>query len=225
MAVRPVGTSVGILGVRRESVNTLDGSRIILGGQWQDTMNPAADQSGRGTPVSGIGRGQGPLLEALLGQFDRLKGFVMAMGLSVADAEDVLQDVSIQVLRQAAKGSQEGNLKAWLFKVTVNRVRLAHRRQGLARKANPTVPQQDPPMQVLDAQHQIIRDEEAQIISRALDEMDDSLRVPLVLRYFCDQDSSQIAEVLDLPASTVRSRLRAARLEMTRRLLEKGMEP
>jgi RNA polymerase sigma-70 factor (ECF subfamily) len=174
--------------------------------------------------VSGTGHGQGPLLEALLGQFDRLKGFVMAMGLSVADAEDVLQDVSIQVLRQAARGSQDGNLKAWLFKVTVNRIRLAHRRQGIARRGNPVVPP-DPPVQYLDAQHQTIRDEEARIIARALDEMDDSLRVPLVLRYFCDQDSSQIAEVLDLPASTVRSRLAAARLEMTRRLLEKGVEP
>ena len=47
-----------------------------------------------------------------------------------------------------------------------------------------------------DNRHQAIRDEEARIIGDSLAEMDDSLRVPLVLRYFCDQDSSQIAEVL-----------------------------
>jgi hypothetical protein len=37
--------------------------------------------------------GQGPLLEVFLGQFDRLKRFVMGMGLGVSDAEDVLQAI------------------------------------------------------------------------------------------------------------------------------------
>ena len=188
-------------------------------------MIPTPDQRANHVHTPDTGRGQGPLLEVFLGLFDRLKGLVMGMGLSVTDAEDVLQDVSIQVLNQAGRSTSDGNLTAWLFKVTVNRVRLEHRRRGVANKGSAAFLQKSPGAQYADVQHQTIREEEARIIADALRELDDSLRVPLVLRYFCDQDSSQIAQVLDLPASTVRSRLKTARLMLTKKLLEQGVEP
>jgi RNA polymerase sigma-70 factor, ECF subfamily len=165
------------------------------------------------------------LLEAFLGQFDRLKRFVMGMGLSVSDAEDVLQDVSVQVLRHAGGSRPEANPTAWLFAVTVNRVRLDHRRRGKADRGIAEIVEKGLSGRPVEAQRQAIHNEEARIIAEALEQMDDSIRVPMVMRYFCNQDSSQIAEVLDLPASTVRSRLRSGRLLLAQRLLKRGIEP
>ena len=54
-----------------------------------------------------------------------------------------------------------------------------------------------------------------------LQKIDGALLAPVVLRYFC----SQIGEILGLKASTVRSRLREARMILAKRLLERGVGP
>jgi RNA polymerase sigma-70 factor (ECF subfamily) len=53
--------------------------------------------------------------------------------------------------------------------------------------------------------------EELERVRRTLRELDGELATVLVLRYFCDFDSREIGEMLQLPPATVRSRLRAAR--------------
>jgi len=58
-----------------------------------------------------------------------------------------------------------------------------------------------------------------------LQKIDGALLAPVVLRYFCDLNSSQIGEILGLKASTVRSRLREARMILAKRLLERGVGP
>jgi DNA-directed RNA polymerase specialized sigma24 family protein len=46
----------------------------------------------------------------------------------------------------------------------------------------------------------------------------------MVLRYYSGLNSAQVAEVLDLNASTVRSRLKKARMIMARQLTNEGIE-
>ena len=58
-----------------------------------------------------------------------------------------------------------------------------------------------------------------------LQRLDDTLLPPLVLRYFCQLNSNEIAEMLGLPASTVRGRLRDARMILARKLQKRGLEP
>jgi len=58
-----------------------------------------------------------------------------------------------------------------------------------------------------------------------LKKLDETLLGPLVLRYFCQFNSNEIAETLDLPASTVRGRLRDARMALAKRLQKEGLEP
>jgi RNA polymerase sigma-70 factor (ECF subfamily) len=42
----------------------------------------------------------------------------------------------------------------------------------------------------------------------------------VVLRYFCDFDSSQISEMLSMPSATVRSHLAKARRQMAKELAD-----
>jgi DNA-directed RNA polymerase specialized sigma24 family protein len=45
----------------------------------------------------------------------------------------------------------------------------------------------------------------------------------MVLRYFCDLNSKQVGEILALSPSSVRSRLRQARIILAKGLLERGV--
>jgi DNA-directed RNA polymerase specialized sigma24 family protein len=55
-----------------------------------------------------------------------------------------------------------------------------------------------------------------------LDRLEPPLRTALVLRYFLEMDSGQIGAILEEPASTVRSRLRAARQRLASELKRAG---
>jgi RNA polymerase sigma factor (sigma-70 family) len=67
--------------------------------------------------------------------------------------------------------------------------------------------------------------EELEIVRQSLQKLDNSLLAPMVLRYFCDMNSKEVGEILALSPSTVRSRLREARIVLAKSLLERGVEP
>lgn len=67
--------------------------------------------------------------------------------------------------------------------------------------------------------------EELEVIRRAMADMDPSLLEMLVLRCFSDLDSARIGEMLGLNASTVRGRLREARMILAGKLVRRGIEP
>jgi RNA polymerase sigma-70 factor (ECF subfamily) len=56
--------------------------------------------------------------------------------------------------------------------------------------------------------------ETQELVRRAIAMLDENRRIVLLLRDFEDMDYDSIAQILDLPAGTVRSRLHRARLEL-----------
>ena len=54
--------------------------------------------------------------------------------------------------------------------------------------------------------------------------MDEKLKTPLVLRYFQNMNSSQIAEILEVADATVRTRLRQGRMKLAAELRKAGYE-
>ena len=172
------------------------------------------------------------LLEVFSSEFWQLKRIIAGMGLSASDGEDVLQDVSIQALKQQKSSSQTALLRRedivkWLIKVTVNRCLMEHRsRRTFGRHTGEILKRrletQKTPRAAID---NIIIAEELEIVRESLQKLDDSLLAPMVLRYFCDMNSKEISEILTLSPSTIRSRLREARMILAKGLLERGIEP
>ena len=116
----------------------------------------------------------------------------------------------------------------WLIRTTVNRCLMEHRRR-FCRRA-PTILKRRPELRQAasrdcDAADQAAVMEELESIRLALIELDPSLLLVVVLRYFCDLNSKDISDILDLKASTVRSRLREARMALAGKLLQRGIEP
>jgi RNA polymerase sigma-70 factor (ECF subfamily) len=167
------------------------------------------------------------LMDVFYSELGRLKRIAAGFGLSASDGEDVLQDVSIKALERSGENRTHQEYIRWLTKVTVNRCLTEHRRRRsyhrqtheiLKRRAETkTKPNR--------TDEKVINSEELEIVRENLQKIDGALLAPVVLRYFCDLNSSQIGEILGLKASTVRSRLREGRMILAKRLLERGVGP
>jgi RNA polymerase sigma factor (sigma-70 family) len=171
---------------------------------------------------------QAPLVNVFLRERDRLRRIAAGMGMDSADAEDVLQDVSLQVLKYGDQFEQETVMMRWLVRTTVNHCLTEHRRR-FRHKASRILKRRPELGQVLgadgDATDRMGLGEELEAVRWALVELDPSLLLIVVLRYFCDLDSKAIAEIVEMNASTVRARLREARLLLAGKLIQRGIEP
>lgn len=172
------------------------------------------------------------LLDVFSAETWRLKKIIAGMGLSASDGEDVLQDVSIRALKQQRSDSQTALLSRedsvkWLIKVTVNRCLMEHRsRRTFRRHAGEILKRRLQTKTALQpTDEKAIVAEEIEIVRKSLQKLDDSLLAPMVLHYFCDLNSKEVGEILVLSPSTVRSRLREARIILAKGLLERGVEP
>ena len=167
------------------------------------------------------------LLDILQKQKVRLKRIIAGFGLGRSDADDILQDVSVEALKQERTFECEDRAAAWLIRVTINRCLDQHRKRKRFRRTAEKILRrqvQNSPLQKTPA-GAAIEKEELEIMRQVLKTLDDLLLAPLVLRYFCDYNSTQIAGILQLNASTVRSRLRDARMTLAQRLIKKGIQP
>jgi len=167
------------------------------------------------------------VLDVFLAELGCLKRIIAGMGLSASDGEDVLQDVSIQAVKRTGKYLTKRDSIRWLIKVTVNRCLMEHRRRRSFRRLASEILKRrsETKTDSATAENKAIVAEELEIMRKTLQELNGSLLAPMVLRYFCDLNSSQVGEILSLSPSNVRSRLRKARMILAKRLIKRGVEP
>ncbi len=129
-----------------------------------------------------------------------------------AAAEDLSQEVFLQLHRNLGQIESPAHLKFWLRRVASHRAIDAARRRrwwpkfGLDEIPEPAIrpPQADPLL--------------LRRLSKVIRTLPETQRVIVVLRYQEDLDPSEISEVLDMPVATVKSYLHRA-LEMLRKKL------
>lgn len=150
---------------------------------------------------------------------DRLYNGMLQLLRSESDAEDVVQDAF--VLAFTKLGSFKGNSAffTWLYRISYNVAitRLRRRKPNISIENQRDVrldfpdggPAPDEPMRQ--------REEVAQL-HVALGKLSDEHRMVLILREMDELDYDAIAEVLDLPIGTVRSRLHRARTHLREHL-------
>jgi RNA polymerase sigma-70 factor (ECF subfamily) len=150
----------------------------------------------------------------------RVYGVARRILANEADAEDVTQDVLLQVVRKLDTFRGESALATWLHRVTVNAA-LAHRRKQSRRRerqaeglldvlpaARPDPrPRESPDRRVLDREMQ-------ELIERAIARLPEMYRDVYVLADVEDLPNAEIGEMLGLSVPAVKSRLHRARLMM-----------
>lgn len=165
------------------------------------------------------------LMDVFYAELGRLKRIAAGFGLSASDGEDVLQDVSIKALERSGENRTHQEYIRWLTKVTINRCLTEHRRRRSYHRQTHEILKRRAELKTKPnrTDEKVINAEELEIVRENLQKIDDALLAPVILRYFCDLNSSQIGEILGLKASTVRSRLREGRMILAKRLLERGV--
>jgi RNA polymerase sigma-70 factor, ECF subfamily len=139
-----------------------------------------------------------------------------ARRLGVGDdaADDVLQQVFLVVHRRLPDVALMGSEKAWLFGVLLRVVR-EHKRLLRRKSPHRFVAAPDPESLVDDRarapDEAFARVEAAALVQRWLDALDDDKREVFILAELEQLTAREIGEATDTNASTVASRLRAAR--------------
>lgn len=138
-------------------------------------------------------------------------------------AEEVAQDVWVALFRSLTGFRGEARLSTWIFRVTVNHCKnrrlYRHRRAwGRHDALGPATDDDVPERQLADegpiADGVLAQAEAEQLLAGALDALDDDHRQILLLRDVEDLAYEEIAEILDLPRGTVKSRIHRARAEL-----------
>ena len=145
--------------------------------------------------------------------YDSLFRYAYRLSGCAADAEDLAQEAFCKAQMQLHQLREPSRAKAWLFSILRNaylhRVRSdqAHKQVPLDAVGDLAGPPPDPPPEVEPAE-----------LQRALNELPEAFRTPVILFYFEDFSYRDIAEQMDLPIGTVMSRLARAKAHLRHRL-------
>jgi len=149
----------------------------------------------------------------------RVKGYLLRLGLSGAEAEEVSQEVMVAVWRKAASFDRsQASVATWIFRIARNRRIDAFRRDKRA---------------VLDASDPIFQPEPAVAADKATEaaEREAQLRAAVAelppeqrdlvrVAFYEELSHSQVAERTGLPLGTVKSRLRLAFAKLKLRMTD-----
>jgi RNA polymerase sigma-70 factor, ECF subfamily len=146
------------------------------------------------------------------------------LGPSSLWAEDVAQDVFVEVHRSAQTFQERSSFKTWLYAIAVNVCRDHLRRQGMiadrqARDAEAEGSLATLPDESLDPLQRFEHDERSALVHAAIERLTPTLRIVLQLRDGEDMNYNEISHVLAVPVGTVRSRLHNARAALAKELL------
>lgn len=137
------------------------------------------------------------------------------------DAQDAAQETMLRLYRALVSYRGEAQLGTFIYRVTANTCMDALRRRNVracesleALDDVGVVPVDDSP----GPEETILRAEENERLSRAIDALSDEMRLPLVLREIQALSYEEVAQTLGLEMGTVKSRIHRAREKLARML-------
>jgi RNA polymerase sigma-70 factor (ECF subfamily) len=177
-----------------------------------------------------IHRAKGPdshraLTELLAGYQRRIYTVCLRMVRRPEDAADLTQDVLLKLVENLDSYDGRSKLSTWVIRVAMN-ASLSHLRKGKVRAERPLDSVRHGPEggqpSILEKTARVggsepspaegvEQNQRRTLVMRALQSLDADTRAVLVLRDVQDLDYEQLADVLDVPLGTVKSRLFRAR--------------
>jgi RNA polymerase sigma-70 factor (ECF subfamily) len=165
--------------------------------------------------------------EALV-HLDTLFNVALRLTGNASDAEDLVQDTVAKAYRAWDKYEPGTNCRAWLVTILrntfINQFRRESRRPSQVQfdsvediNVFETVQEKDPE----GSFYRSIVDDE---VKRAIQDLPEEFRIPVVLSDVEGMSYAEIAQILELPVGTVKSRLFRGRRRLQQRLYEYALE-
>lgn len=137
------------------------------------------------------------------------------------DADEAAQEAFVAAWRALPNFRGDAKFSTWLYRLTTNAAIDVMRRE----KRHQTVGDGEMVDLADDAdspQETVERTEQQEAVQKALGTLSEEYREVLLLRYMEELDYAEIAEVLQLPSGTVKSRINRAKAALKAALLKSG---
>jgi RNA polymerase sigma-70 factor, ECF subfamily len=119
--------------------------------------------------------------------------------------DDLTQDVFLKVHRNLSKFRGDAQFSTWLFRIAYNVCQDYHRRKGRSNKIV-RLPVEDLPISAPDAEV-LSRLDRQEWVSRALETLTPDHRAVVVLHDLQEKPQEEVAQILEVPLGTIKSRL------------------
>lgn len=165
--------------------------------------------------------------EALV-HLDTLYSVALRLTGNKSDAEDLVQDTVLKAYRAWDKYEAGTNCRAWLVTIMRNNFINKYRRES----RRPGTIQYDTVEDISIFEHVQEKDPEGSFfrfivdaeVKRAIQDLPEEFRIPVVLSDVEGMSYAEIAEILELPVGTVKSRLFRGRRRLQQRLYDYAVE-
>jgi RNA polymerase sigma-70 factor, ECF subfamily len=142
-----------------------------------------------------------------------------------AEAQDVAQDAFIKAYRALPSFRGDSAFYTWLYRIAINTAKntlVSNRRRPVDFDLDLQDPEQydrHAKLKEVDTPEGVLLTEEIrQVVERAMEQLPEDLRTAIVLREIEGLSYEEIAEAMDCPVGTVRSRIFRAREAIDKRL-------
>jgi len=185
------------------------------------TRRRPSDAEDDATLASAAGAGDRRALELLLDRHaDRIHAVCRRVLANPEDALDATQEALIAIARGIGRFDGRSAFTTWMYRVATNAALDEGRRRSRRPTPVETLPEAPPAAETpLETRVDARLDVDA-----ALARLPEEFRVAVVLRDLCDLDYAEIAEALDVPPGTVRSRIARGRAALAAALGNHGPE-
>lgn len=173
------------------------------------------------TLVASAQTGDRAALDQLLRRhYDKIYAVCRRVTGNASDADDACQEALIKITRSLPRFDGRSSFGTWAYRIATNasldELRKRKRRPSLhsVRGDDDQAPEVVDPL----AAKQVEAVSDRMALDEALAELSEDFRHAVILRDVADLDYSEIAEVLDVPVGTVKSRIARGRSTMADRL-------
>jgi RNA polymerase sigma-70 factor (ECF subfamily) len=185
------------------------------------------------TLLARLRAGDANALEALMGQY-AARVYRLAYGItrSAADTEEVVQDVFLTVCRKGETFEGRSTLGSWIYRITANTA--LNKRRGKWREVETSLEEQLPKFKedghregdrayvIADwsqsPEADLLSGETRAILTRAIDGLPDHYRAVLILRDVEALSNHEVAQIIGVSITSVKSRLHRARMALREQL-------
>ena len=137
-------------------------------------------------------------------------------------AEDVVQETFLKAYDKIEQLQDPSRVESWLIRIAMNKARDELRRRQRQPASLDGGPEPSADAEELPEAHLLAREQHL-LINAAIDQLNPEYQDVIFLKYYRDYTTKRIAEVLQVPEGTVKTRLRKARSLIASALRETGM--
>jgi RNA polymerase sigma-70 factor (ECF subfamily) len=135
-------------------------------------------------------------------------------------ALDVAQEAFLKAYRGLPRFQGEAQFFTWLYRIALNEASNAHRRRERQPRVEADAPDGDRLPDPHDSGAALERRDDSRLIQQAMVELGDEYAQAVILRDLDGMSYQEIAEVLQVPLGSVKSRIHRARQTLRNRLTQ-----